>query len=560
MSLHAARVHDICDSYVDEYARLDPIAATEAGVAGHDDRLPDLSPAGHEARADLAARSLARMAAARPADDGERVARAVFAERVGLAAETQAAGLPAASLNVVASPVQGVRQVFDLMPTATAADWAAIARRLAAVPAALSGYRTALLASAGKGVVSALRQVLRAAEQCESWSGGREPFFAALVRQAGGVPGVGDALRADLDAGARAASAAYAELAVFLRRELAPYAPAEDAVGPDVYALHARAFLGAELDLREAYAWGWEEFARVEAERGRLARRISGGAGLAEAAAVLDADPRHRVRGAEAFRDWMRELSERALTGLRGTHFDIPEELMRLECRIAPPGGGAGAYYVGPSEDFSRPGQMWWSLPPGAEEHPTWREASTVYHEGVPGHHLQIGTAVATPGLNRFQRLLCFVDGHGEGWALYAEGLMREFGYLDDAHLLGMLGKSLFRAARVVLDLGLHLKLEIPAGAGFHEGERWTPELGLEFLRDRVLLEPGRARDELERYLGWPGQAPAYKLGERLWLSLREEARARRGAAFDLKEFHMGALRSGPAGLGTLREVLAALE
>ncbi|MEW9552297.1 DUF885 domain-containing protein [Nonomuraea sp. NPDC050783] len=545
-------VHAICDAYVDDYARLNPIAASEQGIGGHDDALPDLSPDGHRARAELARRALADISAARAADESERVARAVFAERVGLQVELHEAGLPEAELNVIASPVQSIRWVFDLMATETAEDWARIARRLRAVPAALGGYRQALRAAAGRGRVAAVRQVREVVAQCEAWSapGG---FFAALP----GSARVDEALRAELEAAARAAAGAYAELGAFLRDELAPRAAAGDAVGEELYALWSRTFLGARLDLREVYAWGWEEFRRVEEEMTEISGRIRPGAGPAEAAAALDADPRHLVRGQDGFQAWMRELSGRALADLRGRHFDIPDELMRLDCRIAPPGGGSGAYYTNPAEDFSRPGTMWWSLPEGKEEFSTWREASTVYHEGVPGHHLQIGTAVATPGLNRFQRLACFVDGHGEGWALYAERLMREFGYLDDATSLGMLNKSLFRAARVVLDIGLHLRLGIPDGSGFHEGERWTPELGIEFLSTRTLTDPARAADEVNRYLGWPGQAASYKVGEKLWLELREEARARQGAAFDLKDFHTRALRSGPAGLDTMRDLMA---
>ncbi|MEV7084608.1 DUF885 domain-containing protein [Streptomyces sp. NPDC093085] len=552
-------VHAVCDAYVDDYARLNPLAATEFGIGGHDDRLPDLSPEGHRARAELAAAALAAMAAVPvtpAAGRSERAARAVFSERLDVEVESHRAGLPAAALNMTASPAQDIRWVFDLMPTATPEEWAAVARRLAAVPEALAGYRASLADAAGRGDRPAVRQVRRVAAQCAAWSGA-DGFFATFTRPADALPGVAGAVRADLDAGVRAARRGYAEFAGFLRTGLAPKAREEDAVGADVHALWSRKFLGARLDPREAYAWGWDEFARVEAELAEVADRVSAGASPAEAAAVLDADPRHQVADPAAFRAWAQELSDRTVDALRGTHFDIPDALLRLECRLAPPGGGLGAYYTGPSDDLGRPGTMWWTLPGTRHPLPTWREASTVHHEGVPGHHLQIGTAVTAPGLNRFQRLLCFIDGHGEGWALYAERLMREFGRLDDGHLLGMLTKSLFRAARVVVDIGMHLKLEIPAGTGFHEGRRWTPELGREFLRTRTLMDPVRAVDEIDRYLGWPGQAPAYKLGERLWLSLREESRARQGGRFDLREFHLRALRSGPAGLDTLRALLA---
>jgi uncharacterized protein (DUF885 family) len=137
---------------------------------------------------------------------------------------------------------------------------------------------------------------------------------------------------------------------------------------------------------------------------------------------------------------------------------------------------------------------------------------------------------------------------------------MDELGhYRDPAHRLGMLaGGQRFRAARVVLDIGLHLELPIPAGAGFHEGERWTPELGLEFLRSRKGPDTDAAvAFEIDRYLGRPGQAIAYKLGEKVWLEAREAARRRAGSAFDLKEFHRRALDLGPMGLDLLRTELA---
>ncbi|TDD53943.1 DUF885 domain-containing protein [Saccharopolyspora elongata] len=560
MGVDHSGVHEISDQFVSELVALDPVAGTYLGVPGRDEELTDYSPDGHRARAELARRSLAAVQAADPADDSERVAQAVFAERVGLDLELHEIGADMAALNVIASPVQELRQVFDLMPTDTPEQWRTIARRLSVMPEAVLGLRAGLLAAAADGNVSAARQVRKVAEQCDTWSGrgGQSSFFAAMV---GRAEGVDESLRRDLDTAAESAAEAYAGLADFLRGELLPKAPEKDAVGEQRYRLWSRYFTGARLDLREAYEWGWQEFSGIEAEMKQIANRIKPGATLAEAAAVLDADPRYQVHGQDRFEEWMQQLSDQALQDLRGTHFEIPDPLMRLECRIAPPGGGVGAYYTGPTDDFSRPGRMWWSVPADRQDFPTWREVSTVYHEGVPGHHLQVATAVhEAQRLNKFQRLACFVSGHGEGWALYAERLMRELGYLeDDGDLLGMLNDQLFRAARVVVDIGMHLELEIPAGTGFHEGERWTPELGLEFMLSRTITDPAQVRDEIDRYLGWPGQAPSYKLGERLWRAARDEAKQRHGAAFDVKEFHTQALRMGGMGLDTLREQLALL-
>jgi uncharacterized protein (DUF885 family) len=206
---------------------------------------------------------------------------------------------------------------------------------------------------------------------------------------------------------------------------------------------------------------------------------------------------------------------------------------------------------------------MWWAVPLGINTFSTWREVTTVYHEGVPGHHLQVAqTAYRSELLNRWQRLLCWVSGHGEGWALYAERLMDELGYLaDPGDKLGMLDSQAFRAARVVVDLGMHLELEIPRDNpfGFRPGERWTPQIGWEFMRGHCRVPDETLRFELNRYLGWPGQAPSYKVGERIWLAARDAAKIRKGADFDLKTFHRDALNLGSVGLDVLQASIARL-
>ena len=293
--------------------------------------------------------------------------------------------------------------------------------------------------------------------------------------------------------------------------------------------------------------------------------RIVPGASYAEAIAHLEADESRKVHGRAAFRDWMQELADRTIEEMAGVHFDIPEPIRRIECMLAPTNDG-GIYYTGPSEDFSRPGRMWWSVPDGIEDFSPWREVTTVFHEGVPGHHLQVAqTAYRSELLNRWQRLMMWCSGHGEGWALYAERLMDELGHLDDpADRLGMLDAQSFRAARVIVDIGMHLELEIPADNpfGFHPGETWNPDLGLEFMRQHCAMEDAFLRFEINRYLGWPGQAPSYKVGERIWLDARAQAQSRAAAAgreFDLKAFHRQALDLGALGLEPLQRALGRL-
>jgi uncharacterized protein (DUF885 family) len=282
------------------------------------------------------------------------------------------------------------------------------------------------------------------------------------------------------------------------------------------------------------------------------AERIKPGASTAEAIAFLDQDPGRKLEGTKALQEWMQETSDAAVAGLAGTHFDIPEAIRTLECRIAPTQQG-GIYYTGPSEDLvTRPGRMWWSVPKGVTEFSPWRERTTVYHEGVPGHHLQIGqTAYRAEILNRWRRLSSWVSGHGEGWALYAERLMADLGYLDDpADYLGMLDGQSLRAARVVLDIGVHCAFPAPAEVG---GGDWNYDKAWQFLSAHNAANEGTRRFELDRYLGWPGQAPSYKIGERLWLQLRADVQAKEGDAFDLKAFHRRALDIGSVGLDVLR-------
>ena len=552
----SSTVHAIADRYVDERCALSPLEATYLGVAGHDHEIDDLSPAGVAAAEALLRRTLASLAAVDQRDDRERVAVELMQERLGLELERHDANLPYGQLSVIASPPQDVREVFDLMPTATAADREVLRTRLAAVPDALAGLAETYREGLRRGAVPARRQVVEVAAQCRRWAGLEDGagYFSRLARSVDGGEQLGPA--------AAAAEGAYAELSRFLLDELAPAAAEADGVGPDRYPLETRVFTGARLDLAETYAWGWHELARIELEKAAVADQIVPGGSVAEAVAALDDDPERIVHGADAWQAWMQDLSDRAVAGLRGTHFDIPDSIATLRCAIAPLGGTTGAYYTGPSEDLIRPGTMWWSLSPGQEDFSTWQEVTTVYHEGVPGHHLQTAQAVLRGAdLTRYQRIACFVSGHGEGWALYAERLMDELGYLEDpGDRLGMLDAQAMRAVRVVVDIGAHLALPIPANPfGWREGEPWTVASMRELLAVRTTLWPAYVTDEVNRYLGWPGQAISYKVGERVWLEAREDARRRQGGAFDLKAFHAAALDLGPLGLDLLGQELARL-
>lgn len=550
------------EQYVEEYAALDPIAATSVGIAGHEHELPDLSPDGFAAREELTRRAYAEVAALRPVDERERIAQDAFLERLGVEVEQVEAGLARRDLSVITGASHELREVLDLMATESAEDWDAIDARLAGIPAALADYRRTLLEEAGSGRIAARRQYVEHAAQIKGWTGQQGAGGNYFLTFAGQAP---EPVRERVLARAERASAAYADFAAFLEAELAPRGREADGVGREHYALASRRFLGATVDLEETYAWGWEELARIEGDVAATAQRIAPGGTVADAVAALDADPARDCGSREAFAAWMQAKADDILTTFHGVHFDIAEPIREIACKVAPVNDG-GAWYTPPSEDFSRPGTMWFSFTDDHKIFSTWRETTTVFHEGVPGHHLQCAQAVhRADRLNRWQRLFCWVSGHGEGWALYAERLMDELGYFADAgDRLGFLDMQGFRAARVIVDIGVHLGLTIPKDNpfGWRPGEIWDAEKVLEFMLAHSRMDPGSVRFEVNRYLGWPGQAPSYKVGEKIWLDARAAAaarHAREGRAFDLKAFHTAALDLGSLGLDPLQAALARL-
>lgn len=546
-------IDTIADAWVDTIAELEPTVATYIGRFEHNGRYGDYSPEGHERVVAAARSTLADLTAAEPVDDIDRVTKADLSRELELDLELADAQWHLRDLNVIASPAQDIRAVFDLMPTDTPEDWSVISARLGALPAAIEGYVATLREGAARGVVPARRQVVEVAAQIARYTDD-SGFFAEFTAEAAPADGqLPASLARDLADRAGAARVAYDTLAAYLTSELAPVAEEKDAVGRDLYALHSRRFLGAEIDLDETYEWGVEELARMVAEQESIANEILPGASVEEAVAFLEKDDARKLHGTAQLQEWMQRVSDRAVEELGRTHFDIADPIRKLECMIAPTKEG-GIYYTGPTDDFSRPGRMWWSVPEGVEEFDTWRELTTVYHEGVPGHHLQIAQAVYNRGqLNSWRRLLAGTSGHAEGWALYAERLMEQLGYLDDpADRLGMLDGQRMRAARVALDIGVHLEKQRPDGAA-----AWDAPFALEFMRQNVNMPAEFVRFEVNRYLGWPGQAPSYKVGQRIWEQLRDDVAEREGAEFSIKDFHKRALDVGGVGLDTLREALA---
>lgn len=547
-------VDQIANEYFEKVLDLNPVHATELGRKGVETLYPDYSPAGEKAYARLAKKTLKKVDNVLPIDDVDLVTLDALQERLSLYRKQYKAGFGGWQLNNIASVPQEVRSVFDLMKRNTQQDWEHIVGRMHRVTEALEGYIQTLEAAREEGKVAPRRQVDIVIEQTAAYyaPGGFFDDLAAEVAEA--VP----ALKDEAVAGAEAAKEGYRRLNSYLVEKLQPVAPSRDAVGRKAYSLHSRSFLGTTIDLDETYAWGVKELESIIARQREVAEEIEPGASIERAKQLLDEDPARQLHGTDELKAWMQKLADAAVENLADTHFEIGGPMRRIECCIAPTNEG-GIYYTGPSPDFSRPGRMWWSVPEGEDTFTTWRETSTVYHEGVPGHHLQIAIATALKGtMNSWRTNMLWVSGHGEGWALYAERLMEELGYLKDpGDRMGMLNAQRMRAARVVFDIGVHCEMPIPAEwaeqLGVEPGTIWTSELGYEFLKLNLDESEGHLRFEFLRYLGWPGQAPSYKIGERLWLELRDQA-LRRGD--DMRAFHTRALLLGSVGLDTLRRAL----
>ena len=544
-------IFEISDRLVDQVVELNPMLATSMGVEGFDHLWGDQGQAGLDAFLGLAAEVVSEIKALPPsADKGDRLARRVILEAINLHVSIIENGEPSRDLNSIACPAQRMRGVFDVMPTDTVAQWRNISQRLNTIDRPLSDYRLLLEDGRSKGDTVSVRQVDSVAKECRAYANG---YFDQLV--AASADGVPEDLRADLNEGAEVASTAYRALADYLETTYRPDAIEEDAVGEERYRFATRRYLMTDIDFEETYTWGWQEIGRLRTEMEELAEAVVPGAGLETVMDLLQTDPGRMAPTPEAFIARMAELQTDAVARLEGVHFDVPAEIKPLAVRLSPPGGALGAHYTSPSEDFSRSGTVWYSSG-DKTAFPLYDEVSTAYHEGFPGHHYQVAMATyLAEHLSRFHRLAVWYPGYGEGWALYAEQLMGELGFYGEPdYELGLRINQMHRACRVVIDIGTHCGFPIPEGAPLHAGEQWSFATAVELLESFAFLGSDYADSEVTRYLGWPGQAISYKVGERVILQLREEFMQREGAT--LKEFHSRVVGSGPVGLDHLRELV----
>ncbi|MDN6225762.1 DUF885 domain-containing protein [Corynebacterium flavescens] len=534
-----------CDNFVHDLAELSPTEATAWGIPGYEGELQDFSPAYFEEVADRTREMMADLDALDDTtdesddeddfDDVDYVTAAVLRDRLGLELDLHHHGDDIRSLNNLASPVQTIRDSLLLMPQETDEDHEAIRSRLSKVGTALHGYRDSLVEAASRGMIPPQRQISEVIVQCERLAD------ADSMLDGLGVHG------SEIDS----AKTAFGDFSDWLSNELQPQSSTEDAVGRERYERFSRLFVGDTVNLDEAYEWGLQRLQEIRVEQEAIAHQLYGSECSTRAAMRnLNQEERYQLRGTEALVKWMQETADNVITELNGSAFDIPEEILDIECCIDPAGTG-GIFYTPPADDFSRPGRMWWSVPAGQDLFHTWQELTTVHHEGVPGHHLQIGTALVQEDLNLWRRAVTWNSGHGEGWALYAEQLMADMGYLEDPGFrMGLLDSQRLRAARVVVDIGLHLGKKLPDA---NSSGKWDKSHVKTFMRENTAMDDANLNFEVTRYLGWPGQAPSYALGERLWQNTRDSAVAQ---GMEVKDFHSQALALGSVPMSILRDII----
>ena len=536
-------VFGLCDDYVTRSAALDPVAAGMQGLTGVFGAATDYSPDGFAARAELIAATLAALEPMSMTSAADRLAAGFLRERLEAQQAWHQLNEP---LRLVRAPfglTSSVRDSVDLLPCDGDGAWRNIAARLAAIPVMFASWRASLDAGLGRGLTAARRQAVQAAVAADHCLGSHD----TLVASYGDGP-----LAAELAAAVAQAYQGYADTARYLREEYAPRATEVDAVGAERYAVAARLSLGADIDLKEAYDWGWAELARIEAEMTAEADAVRPGASVAEATAILNESA--YVTSEDAYLAWLQDRHDRAIEQLDGVHFDIPAPLRRIEVVLARGSTSGAAYYTGPSEDLTRPGRTWWPLggrdQAGSRPGPSCPRSSTracpattcrsarprppgTSCRGSPRPTSSAGTGKAGPCTpSASPTNWAGSPSRARGWACSADRRCAPRGWSSTS--------------------ASTWTCRCPTGPG---GPSTSPA---RCWASRAAPSRTGSRPRWCATSAGQAQAISYKLGERGWLAARAEAMRRPG--FDLKRWHTAALSLGPIGLAGLADALASAD
>lgn len=551
MTESSSPVNDLADRFWESILELNPTTATFYGDSRYADRLEDPSPAGRAATRELMARTAAE-AAAIPVEGlttEDRITRDMLQVIGELSVEEDDQGLH--QLRVVdqmGGPQQLLPQLTAFQPVDTPEHLEAFIARLHAYPAFMAANADILREALGSGLTAPSIVTERTIAQIERLLA--IPIDEAIIPSS--VQGASDADRERIRAIVRdvvyPADAAFLDV---LRGEYRHASREEPGIwsapnGEQIYRTAIRSWTTLEMDPREIHEIGLAELESIEAERREIARAAGFGDDTAAYRRSLDEAPANTPGSKDELVARAREDIERAMAvaprffgrlPVAGCQVRAVEEYKEKDAPFAyyyPPSGTGtrdGIYYA---NGYDLPSRKYTKL------------ASTTYHEAAPGHHFQITLEMEHPSLNTFRRLGARMVGgaYVEGWGLYSERLADEMGlYRSEGERFGMLDGQAWRAARLVVDTGLHAL-------------RWERQRSIDFLRDDAGLSETDAVIETDRYICWPGQALTYKLGQRQIEALRREISARDGSRFDLREFHDQVLGHGSLPLATLAREL----
>ncbi len=547
----------LVSSYCEAEARDDPLDATFRGDHRFDDRLPDLSLEARDARIARRRTSLEALAAIDPAglDREARIERELLAYTL----ETKLAAEPFRGHLIPLTHLGGSALDFAedsvFHPAATVGDLENFLGRLNAFPSLVDQTLDLMRRGMTQGRMPPKVSIVRLVPQLRALAAPaveQSPLYGIVGR----IPADwGDAARSTMTERVRAAIAgevlpAYARLADFVDAE---YLPAcRDSIGlcdtPDgqaSYAARVRAFTTTGLTPEAVHDLGLAEVAKAREAMDAIRRDVGFAGDLKAFLAQLRDDPRWRnTSEAEMlgrFRSILREMDEK-LPQLFGHLPQADYVLVKVPAYRAA-SASSGSYASAPA-DGSRPAyfQVNTSNP---TTRPTYTMQALAYHEAVPGHHLQLSLAHEAPGRSAF-RARCRFTAFSEGWALYAERLPEEVGlYHDPYAVFGRLELDAWRSARLVVDTGIH-------------SMHWSRDQAIAYLEAISACPRSEVEREVDRYIAWPGQALAYKVGELKIRDLRARAESQQGAAFDLRAFHDRLLAQGSLPLTMLERQMAA--
>lgn len=541
MAKSRSLIFKLCDEYFEKTLEYDAIGSTYANYTDQNGHWNDYSFHEVDPFLKVAKTYQKKIFDAKPIDYYDELAKKIILNDINTYITNSKDFFMYADFGSVYSEPQSIYEVFEIMPRDTRKDILNIIKRMEKIPSAFNQWITALRDVQDLGFVNAKARVKYLVDILDNYSEGSFSNIAKEIDQ--------DDER--LMRAAKEADMACCWLSAWLEYSYMPWAKDNYAVGKDRYLKNVKEYTGLDINPSDVYDWGFAELKKINDEMWIVAKQLGDFNSLIEVRDYLNNNPKYIVNGRDNFKSFLDGITKKAIKELNGTVFTIPVAMKQCEVELDDETIDESPYYKSPSDDMTRPGKTVYPTL-GRDNFTTWENYSTWFHESIPGHHMQIATSILNKDtLSRYQREEAWNSGYGEGWALYSERLMDELGYFEDpGYKMGYLMCQAMRAARLIVDIGLHLEYTLG------DGSIWNAEYAVEFLETNALLNHDYAVSEVKRYISWAGQAITYKLGEKVWLDAREDAKKRLGDKFDLKKFHNYALKLGPMGLDLLKEEL----